>query len=143
MCSSDLIHSRFFVWKNFWWSLLAGGLVWLFVVLVFLYAARFGFSGGEARAVSFSALFLGNILLIFSSLSQTSGFFSVFKTKNPSAFIITGIALVFLLASLSFSPVRKLFKFENPEWLHFIPVLVGAGVLFLFLETLKKIKKRG
>lgn len=137
------IHSRFFVWKNFWLSLLAGAAVWLFVVLVFLFVERFDFSSGEERAVTFSALFLGNILLIFSSLSQTSGFFSVFKTKNPSAFFIAGAALVFLLATLGFSPLRKLFKFENPGWLYFIPVLIGACVLFVLLETLKKIKKRG
>ena len=134
--------SRFFIWKNFWLSLLGGFGVLFFVVLVFLFSVRDNHTIGESRAIAFSSLFLGNLLLIFSSLSQTSSFLFVFKRKNPAALIISVLALLFLFAIVSVHPLRVLFKFENPGWIHFIPVLLGGVGVFLFFEMLKQIKKR-
>lgn len=134
--------SRFFIWKNFWLSLLGGFGVLFFVVLVFLFSVRDNHTIGESRAIAFSSLFFGNLLLIFSSLSQTSSFLFVFKRKNPAALIISGLAILFLFAIVSVHPLRVLFRFENPGWIHFIPVLLGGVGVFLFFEMLKQIKKR-
>ena len=137
------IYSRFFIWKNFWLSLLSGLAILFFVIVLFLISVYNKHTIGESRAIAFSSLFLGNLLLIFSSLSQSSSFWFVFNRKNRAAFILASLALLFLFLTISISPLRLLFKFENPGWRCFFPVLLGGAGLFILLEILKQIKKRG
>jgi len=137
------INQRFFVWKNFWSSCVSGAGVLLMVVGVYLHEIKSLHTPDQARAVAFSSLFIGNLLLIFSSLSRSSVFEVLLKRKNPAAFIIVGAALLFLALSVFYPPLRSLFHFENPGIKHFIPVVwAGLGML-VFLESLKLIKKRG
>jgi multisubunit Na+/H+ antiporter MnhB subunit len=86
---------------------------------------------------------LGNLLLIFSFLSQSSPFWIVLKKRNPAALIIIGVALLFLALAIFFPPLRSLFHFENPGIQQFLPLVWAGTGLLLFLELLKLIKKRG
>jgi len=86
---------------------------------------------------------LGNLLLIFSFLSEKSPIWVVLKKRNPAALIIAGIAFFLLALGVFFPPLRSFFHFELPGLQPFLPVVWAGLGLLLFLELLKLIKKRG
>ena len=130
----------FFVWRNFWGSLLSGLGALGFVLIVYAYEVRVFVSTEEARAIAFASLILANLLLVFSSLSKTRGVLHVFKEKNKAALFIAGLASLLLVLALLVKPIRELFEFGSPGVDRFWVVLVGGFLFLLFLERTKKIK---
>lgn len=133
---------KFFGLDKILWSLLKGVLLLAMVMTVYALSARESHTEGEARAITFSALIIGNLALILTSLSKTRSFFSVFTEKNYAILIILLVALGVLLAVLTVPALAALFNFEFPGYAHLFPSVVGAVLILGFLELSKLLSTR-
>ncbi len=132
----------FFGWNKIAFSLFKGLLLFIVVVIVYFLSVHEGHTDGEVRAIAFSALIIGNVLVILTSLSETRNFVSVILEKNSAVFIITVMALVILLSAIAVPFLQNIFSFAFPGYQHFIPAVVGATILLLVLELIKLGKQR-
>jgi Ca2+-transporting ATPase len=123
-------------------SVLQGLLLLAFVLAVFLFTIKEGHSEFETRAISFSALIVGNIFLILSNLSKTRSVFSTLKENNKSLILIVAIAILMLLLTLNVSYLQTLFSFQNPGLFHFLISIFGASIMLLVLEIIKHYKNK-
>jgi P-type Ca2+ transporter type 2C len=123
-------------------SVLKGLFLFLSVIAVYWYTTKEGHTEGEIRAITFSSLIIGNIFLILTSLSKTRSFIAVLKEKNTALLTIMAVAMVLLISVTSIPTLQKLFSFEFPGYMHFIPSLVAAVMMLLVLEVIKALKGR-
>jgi len=131
------IDERFFGFKKVIGSAINGTLLFIMVLVVFYLSLKEGHNEKEARAISFSALIIGNVFLILSQLSKTRSFISVLLEKNTSLIILLSVALI-LLGVINFLPgFTVLFGMTNPGVAHYIPALIGGSILLLSLEIIK------
>lgn len=128
---------KFFGTKKLLYSILQGLLLFIMVLTVYFISEKEGHSEGEIRAITFSALIIGNIFLILTNLSKTRSFLSALFEKNiPLLSILTLASL--LLCAINFIPyLSSLFSFENPGYGHFVPSFIGASLLLTILELIK------
>ena len=131
---------RFFGWKKMTYSLLKGLLLLLMVVGVYYFSIHEGHSDAEVRAISFTSLIIGNVFLIFTSLSDTRSFISVILEKNIAVLVISAIAFTMLFLSISVPMLEDVFNFEYPGYQHFIPSIIGATAMLLVLEIMKMVR---
>lgn len=129
----------FFGWKSIWKSVFAGIILLLMVVVVYYLNIKEGHSDHEVRAIAFSALIIGNVFLILSTLSKTRSVFSVITMRNPAVIIIICAALVMLCATVYIPILQKIFSFNYPGFQHFIFSLIGASLMLFILEIIKNL----
>jgi Ca2+-transporting ATPase len=122
-------------------SLVMGILLFLMVLGVYFSALQEGHSAEEVRAIAFSALIIGNIFLILTTLSKSRNAWSVLRERNTALLIIIFTALTILLALIRIPKLGAVFNFSFPGWGHFGIALLGPLLVLLILE-LKKILKR-
>jgi Ca2+-transporting ATPase len=135
-------NKRFCSMRKFLSSSLIGLFLLAIALLVYHLALQENHSEGEIRAIVFTALIVGNIFLILSTVSKTRHVISVLLEKNIALLLIVGMASGILILLLNNSFLRKLFNFENPGMQHFIVPLVGAFIILFTLETIKFYKMR-
>jgi Ca2+-transporting ATPase len=135
-------NKRFYSMRKFLSSSLIGLFLLAIALLVYHLALQENHSEGEIRAIVFTALIVGNIFLILSTVSKTRHVISVLLEKNIALLLIVGMASGILILLLNNSFLRKLFNFENPGMQHFIVPLVGAFIILFTLETIKFYKMR-
>lgn len=96
-------------------SLLAGMAVLLPVCLAYAWALTQGRSEGEARALAFAAIVFGNLALIFSYRSGSTGdakfVAAIFAKGNPALWWIVLGTLGALALALYVRPIAELFRF--------------------------------
>jgi Ca2+-transporting ATPase len=133
---------KFFGMKQISGSLFQGILLLSMVLCVYLLSIREGHTEGEVRAIAFSSLIIGNIVLILTNLSTTRSFIGILREKNRAAmFILTG-AIAILLLTITVPALLELFSFEYPGFYHFIPAGIGAASLLFILEMIKFIRNK-
>lgn len=132
----------FFGVRRILFSVFAGMLLLLMVLVVYFLSIREGHTEGEVRAIAFSSLIVGNIFLILTDLSRTRSFISVFAERNWAAIIILIIALTMLLLVISVPGLQSIFSFQFPGFWHFIPSLIAASAILVILEILKFLRRR-
>jgi Ca2+-transporting ATPase len=135
-------NKRFYSMRKFLSSSLIGLFLLAIALLVYILALQENHSDGEIRAIVFTALIVGNIFLILSTLSKTRHVISVLLEKNIALLLIIGTASGLLILLLSSSFLRKIFNFENPGFEHFIAPLIGAFTILFTLEIIKYFKMR-
>ena len=135
------VKERFFGWNKIFFSLFKGVLLLVTVITVYFISIQEGHSDGEVRAIAFSALIVGNVFLIFNSLSYSRSFISVIKERNPAVFIIMIIALTALVMIISIPFLQSIFSMEYPGYQHFISALSGTFIMLGILEVIKRSKK--
>jgi Ca2+-transporting ATPase len=123
-------------------SILQGVLLLAFVLAVFFFTIHEGHSEFETRAISFSALIIGNIFLILSNLSKTRSAFATLKENNKSLIFIISTAILMLLLTLNIPYLQTLFSFQNPGTYHFLISILGASIMLIVLEILKYFKNK-
>ncbi len=128
----------FFGWKSIWKSIFAGMLLLLMVVSIYFVSILEGHAEQEIRAISFSALIIGNVFLILSTLSKSRSVFSVISLKNPAVIIIICTALILLFMIIYIPFLQQIFNFSNPGYQHFFFSIIGAISLLFILEIIKK-----
>ena len=131
------LNDTFFGRNKILRSIFQGGLLLTFVMTVYLFTINEGHSELETRAISFSALIIGNIFLILSNLSKTRSAFSVLKENNKSLIFIIFSAVLMLLLTLNIPYLQILFSFQNPGTYHFLISILGASIMLLVLELIK------
>ena len=135
-------NERFFGWKKIFFSVFEGVLLLMMVLTVYFWSIREGHSDPEIRAISFSALIIGNIFLILSSLSRTRSFISVLKERNLAVFIIGSLAISMLIITITVPFFQELFDFKYPGVGHFYISIIAASIMLGILEIFKLVKKR-
>ncbi len=132
---------RFFGWSSMWRSILKGGLLLVMVTGVYALSIREGHPEEEVRAIAFSALIIGNVFLILTSLSGTRSFLTVLREKNWSLMIIVTMAIAALLLTITIPPLQQIFHFRFPGYSHFILSIGGALVMLFVLEGCKRVRR--
>jgi Ca2+-transporting ATPase len=133
---------RFFGSQEVRASIRYGLLLLTAVLLVFAWSSSKAYPEGIIRANTFSALILGNMLLILSGLSYQRSVWQVLTEGNKALWLILGIAGSILALVLLWPEAGRLLALEQPSVPQFLVVpLVLAGLLFIF-EMMKLMKKR-
>lgn len=130
-------EDRFFGRKKILGSVVKGLLLLLMVLFIYFLSMQEGHTEGEVRAITFSALIVGNIFLILAELSRTRSFVAVILEKNYFTIGIIALAVLILLLVISVPSLNIIFSFDFPGYDHFIPSLAGAVILLLILEANK------
>lgn len=130
-------EEKFFGRNKLFRSAMRGVLLLVMVVTVYFLSVNKGYSEGEVRAITFSALILGNIFLILAGLSKTRSFSAVFTERNYPVLIILSLASVMLLVIIAVPYLRHIFSFEFTDYRHFIMPVAGAAAVLLILELVK------
>lgn len=133
---------KFFGLKQISFSIFQGLLLLVMVLTVYFLSINEGHTEGEVRAIAFSSLIIGNIILILADLSKTRSFVAVFMEKNIPAIVILMLAAILLLLIISIPALRDVFSFSFPGYGHFIPSIAGAFGVLLILEAIKFIRNR-
>lgn len=135
-------NERFFGWNKILFSLFEGILLLAMVIGVYFISIQEGHTDGEVRAITFSALIIGNVFLILSTLSKTRNFLSVIKEKNLALLIIATLALAMLFLTITVPFLQNVFNFQFPGYRHFLISLSGALLMLVVLELIKKLNTR-
>ena len=136
------VNDKFFGSKKLLTSLFKGMLLLSMVVIVYFITIKEGHSEKEMRAIVYTALIVGNVFLILSSLSSTRSFMAVLLEKNYASLFLLTSAVSILILILAVPALQQIFNFSNPGWMHFSVVLIAAFIMLLILEGLKLISKR-
>lgn len=127
----------FFGMKSIGKSIFKGLLLCSVALAVYFMTIHEGHTAGQVRAIAFSALVIGNIFLILTTLSSTRSFVSVFLEKNWAVAVILTTAMALLWAIISVPGLQALFGFEFPGYSHFLIAFAAAFALLLVLESIK------
>jgi Ca2+-transporting ATPase len=135
-------NELFFGGRKIFSSALKGALLLAMVVIIYFISVHEKHTLNEIRAITFSALIIGNIFLILTDLSKTKNFISVLKEGNKTVLFILTVALIMLLLINSVPFLQKTFSFEFPGYYHFIPSAIGSFSLLMVLELYKYFKNK-
>jgi Ca2+-transporting ATPase len=130
-------NERFFGWNKIMYSLFQGLLLLGVVCIVYMIALHEGHQPSEVRAIAFSALIIGNIFLILTSLSKTRNFLLVIMERNTAVYTILLAAFSLLILTLYVPGLQELFKFANPGYHHFYISIACSLIMLIILETVK------
>ena len=134
------VNELFFGRQKIAFAVLNGILLLASVLTVYGLSVREGHSDGEVRAITFSALIIGNIFLILTNLSKTRSFIAVIKERSTITLLILSGAFGLLLLAVAVPALHVIFSFEHPGYAHFLPAIASAGVMLLILEIIKWFK---
>ena len=134
------VNELFFGRRKIAFAVLNGILLLASVLTVYGLSVREGHSDGEVRAITFSALIIGNIFLILADLSKTRSFIDVIKERSAITLLILSGAFGLLLMAVAVPALHVIFSFEHPGYSNFLPAIASAGVMLLILEIIKWFK---
>ncbi len=131
------INEKFFGFDKIAISVFNGFLLFVMVLIVYYLSFSEGHNAEESRAIAFSALIIGNVFLILSQLSKTRSFISAIIEKNISLLFLLIVAVVLLCIINFVAGFTALFGMQNPGMAHYVPSLLGGGILLSILELIK------
>ncbi len=132
----------FFGWSQIFFSITKGTILLASILLIYFITKKEIQTDETLRGVLFSALILGNIALIWSSLSNKTNFNPFRQNKNKIARVILGCAFLFLTLILYIPKLGSLFKIQNPGIKIILITLAVTILFFISLEYLKLLLKR-
>ncbi|MGE5265303.1 MAG: cation-translocating P-type ATPase [Acidobacteriota bacterium] len=117
---------------------LAQGLGVLVIVLgAFALVLAQGLGEFEARMISFSALVIADLGLIFSNRSRTRSILTMLRAPNPALWWITTFALGFLALAIFVPFLRGLFSFAPLHWWEVVLIAATGLASLLIAESVK------
>jgi Ca2+-transporting ATPase len=120
-------------------SLLQGLSVLAMLVIVYVISLKRGQGEEDSRALTFTALIIANLGLIFVNRSWSRTVLATLRSPNTALWWVTGGAVVFLGLALYVPFLRDLFRFSVLHPFD-IFICVGAGVVsVLWFEVLKMV----
>lgn len=121
------------------WGLMQGALVLAVVTSILFLGPGYGFDTDQLRALTFHALVLCVVALIFVNRSFSASILTAITRPNRALAVALPIVAVLLAVTVFWAPARDLFGFGTlaPHWL-VIPLGAGVAVLVI-LEVLKPI----
>jgi Ca2+-transporting ATPase len=113
------------------------GAVLLVVLLaVYLLAQWAGLADEQARALTFSAMIIGDIWLIFINRSWSLPLYKSFKLPNPALWWVVAGGLMMLGLALFLPFLNTLFHFGTPPIGHLaLTIAAVSGVLLLIASV--------
>lgn len=135
-------NEQFFGARRIIASVVRGIMLLIMVVCIFYLSLKEGHPEAEARSITFTALIIGNMALILTSLSQSRSFLAVFTEKNYAVLIVLGLAFAVLVAVVSVPAMQSVFSFSFPGFRHFLTSVAGAGVMLTIFELAKLVRLR-
>jgi Ca2+-transporting ATPase len=135
-------NTQFFGFEKIIGSVLQGFLLLALVMGVYLYTGHEGHSEPEIRAIAFSSLIIGNIILILTNLSKTRSVWQTLAEFNKTVLIIIFGALLMLWLVTTLPGLQTVFSFSFPGYGHFVPAFVGAAIMLITLEFAKVLRNR-
>jgi magnesium-transporting ATPase (P-type) len=123
------VSERFLGNKQIMSSSFRGILLFVVILVVYFISNTLGYQEDEIRGITFTAIIMGNVVMILSNLSKTRSFIALILEKNISTSLIISLALI-LNALILFIPIlQELFKVQAPDVKGFIAsVLGGIGI---------------
>ncbi len=119
-------------------SLYQGLLVLVLSMAVFGIAKMLGMDANAERTLTFTALVLMNLSLIFTNRSWSRSALAMLRMPNKALWWIISGALVFLGLVIYVPALYNIFHFEALNFTDVIICLVAAGLSFLSFEIKKK-----
>jgi Ca2+-transporting ATPase len=121
------------------WSVVQGALVLAVTATIFALAPGYGLEADQVRGLTFAALVLCIVALIFVDRSLSSSLITAIRRPNRALAVVLPIVACVLAVTLFWQPARDLFGFAalEPVFLA-VPPLAGLAVLLL-LEALKPV----
>lgn len=135
-------NEQFFGIRKILGSASMGFLLLGMVMAVYFISINEGHTDGEIRAITFSALIIGNIFLILTTLSKTRNAMAVLFEKNIALLIIVFAAFGLMILLITIPYLRTVFSFEYPGSSHFVVSISGAFMVLLTLEIIKFAKRK-
>ncbi len=116
----------------------------LLAVLLALYqvALAGGLDVGQARALTFGAMIVGDIWLIFINRSWTWSWRAALCRRNPALWWVIGVALLMLGLALFLPAMNRLFHFERPGVVHVLLTLGLVSATLLLLASANRLRRR-
>jgi len=118
--------------------------VWVLIATLAMYfvTLKLGYTIGEVRAMTFTALIVANILTILTNRSWSESIFTIIRTPNPTVKWVAGSAALFILLILNIPFLQRLFQFSPLTiWEVLAALLVGISTITWF-ELFKFFKLR-
>ncbi len=125
------------------WSVLQGLAAFLFTAVVFGGAMHAQLPTEEVRAITFFALLIAIVALIFVNRSYSASIFSALTRSNRALFAVLGVVTLMASVTLYAAPARAIFDFAPLPLHDLVPILVSGLAILLVLEAVKKIWSRG
>ena len=115
-----------------WYSFLQGMAVLVAVAILYFLALDHGFAEGRARAMAFTALVLGNAVLILSSRSQSRSILDTLRMPNRALWWVVVGAVGGLMVALYVPAMQRIFRFEalSASDLLFCALAASAGMVW-------------
>ena len=119
------------------WSVLQGAIAFALVAGIFLLSSWKGMPETEVRALTFFALTMTMLALVFVNRSFSASLLSAFQRPNSALTWILAAVTIMLSLTLLWPFAKDLFRF-GPLHFNDLAVVLGAGIaLLVFLEFLK------
>jgi Ca2+-transporting ATPase len=129
-----LFHQR-----TIWASLLQGCFALVLVLGILMVARGQDYGENRARTLAFSTLVLINLGLILANRSSSRSSFAAMRIKNRALWWVVSGALLVLVFTLAWPPLRAAFRFATPSYLD-VGVTAAAGLAgVLGFDVLKTI----
>ncbi len=136
------INEVFFGTRKLFLSSLQGFLLLGMTIVIYFISVKDGHSEGEVRAIAFSALIIGNLMLILSNLSKTRGILNVLSEKNIALYVVLASTIIMLGIIISVPFFREIFSFDFPGFSLFLPAFVGSVIVLILIEIPKYYNNR-
>jgi Ca2+-transporting ATPase len=130
---SDPLFGREMIFNG----LIQGIGVLALVAIIYAVVLTFGYGVGEARALAFTTLVIGDLGLIFSNRSRSRSILQTMRIPNKALWLVTVGALGFLVVIFSVPFLRDLFGFAP---IHLPDLALCAGVGFVSILIAESVK---
>src|SRR5690606_11698158 len=136
------MSKTFLSWRELGISIVQGVMIAVGILFVYQYTVQSGGNEEKTRAMVFSTMIFGNILLSFANRSFFYSIFESFKNRNPLLIGISVLVLTLLFVILYVTPVSLFFKVTALNINELGISLLIATVSVLWFEIYKLVKRR-
>jgi len=136
------MSKTFLSWRELGISIVQGVMIAIGILFVYQYTVQSGGNEEKTRAMVFSTMIFGNILLSFANRSFFYSIFESFKNRNPLLIGISVLVLTLLFVILYVTPVSLFFKVSALNINELGISLLIATVSVLWFEIYKLVKRR-
>lgn len=131
------VDQPLFAKNNIAISLFQGITILAFVMAVFILAISIGREEAVSRTMAFLTIVLCNLVLIFSNLSRESLLLKFRFHKNKVFYLISVLAIGFMVLVLNVPFLRELFHFSNISFMDFFIIVSMSLLCYVWLEFIK------
>ena len=134
-------NARLFDRSTVFIGLLQGVGLFVAVLATFLFSMRSGHTSEDARAIAFTTLVVGNVVLIWANRSAIKTVLEAGENRNPALWLVTFGTVSTLLVVLYVPYFRTLFQFSILHLNDLAVALVLGSISITWFEVLKLMRR--